>query len=213
MTPEFWIVAGPNGAGKTTLVSKEPIASLLPNFVFWNPDELARQILLERGFAGFAGVPPDQLHFAFITAADATIVNLKNCISQGTPCGVETVLSTDKYKELVNLVLASSGIFGLLYVGLRSPGIACQRVARRVREKGHDVPNDKIIARWSRSLVNLPWFAARASQFWIVDNSDEDPDATGKSIAEGNSGSIRWHDANAIPELSAALQPLPVCQV
>jgi hypothetical protein len=101
VTPELWIVAGPNGAGKTTLVSKEPVASLLPKVVFWNPDELARQILLERGFTGFATAPLDQLRSAFIEAADATFANLKNCISQGVPCGVETVLSTDKYKELV----------------------------------------------------------------------------------------------------------------
>ena len=41
-------------------------------------------------------------------------------------------MSTEKYKDLVNMVLASSGIFGLLYVALRSPEIACERVARRV---------------------------------------------------------------------------------
>ena len=51
MTPEFWIVAGPNGAGKTTLVSKGPISQLLSHVVYWNPDDLARQILIERGFA------------------------------------------------------------------------------------------------------------------------------------------------------------------
>jgi predicted ABC-type ATPase len=209
VTPELWIVAGPNGAGKTTLVSKEPVASLLPKVVFWNPDELARQILSERGFTGFASAPVDQLRSAFIEAADATFANLKNCISQGVPCGVETVLSTDKYKELVNMVLSAPGVFGLVYVGLRSPEIACQRVARRVIERGHDVPRDKIIARWSRSLENLSWFVAKASQFWIFDNSFDDPDATGSMIAEGSSGMIRWHDSNAIPELFGALQALP----
>ncbi len=212
MKPVLWIVAGPNGAGKTTLVSKEPVAALLPKVVFWNPDELARKILLERGFFEFATAPSEQLQSAFVTAANVTFANLKDCISQGIPCGVETVLSTEKYKELVNMVLVSSGIFGLLYVALRSPEIACQRVARRVRERGHDVPQDKIVARWSRSMENLPWFAARATQFWIFDNSIDDPDATGNMIAEGSSGQIRWHDSNAIPELFAALQALPTLQ-
>lgn len=209
MKPVLWIVAGPNGAGKTTLVSKEPVASLLPNVVFWNPDELARQILFERGFAGFASVPADDLRSAFISAADATFANLQSCIARGIPCGVETVLSTDKYKELVNTVVASAGIFGLLYVGLRSPEIACQRVARRVRRSGHDVPREKIVARWSRSIENISWFATRATQFWIVDNSVEDPDATGKLIAEGSSGVIRWLDTAAIPEITTALRSLP----
>ncbi len=208
MKPILWIVAGPNGAGKTTLVSREPVASLLPKVAFWNPDALAKQILADRGFLGFANVPQDQLRAAFVAAADATFANLKDCISRGIPCGVETVLSTNKYRELVDAVLVERGIFGLLYVGLRSPEIACQRVARRVLEKGHDVPQEKIVARWSRSLENLLWFAAKASPLLIFDNSDDDPRGSGKLIAEGHDGQVRWHDTNAIPELSAALQSL-----
>jgi predicted ABC-type ATPase len=205
VNPILWIVAGPNGAGKTTLVSREPVASILPNVAFWNPDDLAKKLLGERGYTGFAGAPADQLRNAFIDAANATFANLKDCIAHGIPCGVETVLSTNKYQELVETVLAARGIFGLLYVGLSSPEIACRRVARRVLEKGHGVPEDKIVARWSRSLENLPWFAARASPLFIFDNSAEDPNASGKLIADGESGVIRWHDAGAIPELYTGL--------
>ncbi len=208
MKPILWIVAGPNGAGKTTLVSREPVASVLPKVAFWNPDDLAKKILVERGFAEFEGVPADQLRLAFIDAANATFANLKDCIARGIPCGVETVLSTTKYQELVETVLAARGIFGLLYVGLSSPEIACRRVARRVLEKGHGVPKDKIVARWARSLENLPWFAARASPLFIFDNSADDPNASGRLIAEGDSGTIRWHDAGAIPELYSALTSL-----
>jgi predicted ABC-type ATPase len=213
VNPILWIVAGPNGAGKTTLVSREPVASILPKVAFWNPDDLAKKLLGERGYTGFAEAPADQLRSAFIDAANATFANLKDCIAYGIPCGVETVLSTNKYQELVETVLAARGIFGLLYVGLRSPEIACRRVARRVLEKGHGVPEDKIFARWSRSLENLPWFAARASPFFIFDNSADDPNASGKLIAEGNAGAIRWHDASAIPELPAALKSLTqICE-
>lgn len=209
MTPELWIVAGPNGAGKTTLVTKGPISQYLSHVVFWNPDELARQILAERGFSGFSDVPAPDLHSAFLSAADLTFANLKSCIAQGLPCGVETVLSTGKYKELVNLVLASSGVFGLLYVGLRTPEIACERVAHRVLQRGHDVPRDKIIARWKRSIENLYWFASRATRFMIYDNSSDDQASSGRAIAEGGEGKIQWHDATAIPELRIALQAMP----
>ncbi|MFN0020890.1 MAG: hypothetical protein ACKVP0_21735 [Pirellulaceae bacterium] len=209
MKPILWIVAGPNGAGKTTLVSREPVASVLPKVAFWNPDDLAKKILVERGFVEFASAPADQLRRAFIDAANTTFANLKDCIARGIACGVETVLSTNKYQELVETDLASRGIFGLLYVGLSSPEIACQRVARRVLEKGHGVPEDKIVARWSRSLENLPWFAARASPLFVFDNSVDDPNSSGKLIAEGNAGAIRWHDAGAIPELYSALMSLP----
>ncbi|MBC7855720.1 MAG: hypothetical protein IAF94_20000 [Pirellulaceae bacterium] len=205
MKPILWIVAGPNGAGKTTLVSREPVASVLPKVSFWNPDELAKKILIGRGFAGFSGAPAEQLRSAFIDAANDTLASLRDCIARDIPCGVETVLSTNKYQELVETVLAKQGIFGLLYVGLRSPEIACQRVARRVREQGHGVPEVKILSRWSRSLENLPWFAAKASPLFIFDNSADDPSASAKLIADGDSGVIHWHDAGAIPELYTAL--------
>lgn len=209
MTPDFWIVAGPNGAGKTTLVSKGPLSQLLSNVIFSNPDELARQILLKRGFSGFSDVPESDLRSAFVAAADLTFANLKSCLLKGVSCGVETVLSSDKYQELVNIVLSSNGRFGLIYVGLRSPEIACERVALRVLQRGHDVPHDKIVARWQRSIENLHWFASRADRFLIFDNSSVDPAQSGRKIAEGGEGRIRWHDAAAIPELYAALREMP----
>lgn len=212
MTPEFWIVAGPNGAGKTTLVSKGPISQLLSHVVYWNPDDLARQILIERGFAGFADVPAAELRSAFVAAADLTFANLKSCLLQGLPCGVETVLSTNKYQELVNLALAGSGKFGLVYIGLRNSSIACDRVAQRVLQSGHDVPHDKVVARWKRSIENLHWFAMKAHRFLMFDNSSLDPAESGRLIAQGGEGKIRWHDASAIPELHAALREMPTLE-
>jgi len=43
------------------------------------------------------------------------------------------------------------------------------------QEGGHDVPEDKIRERWSRSMDNLSWFAARADRVVVFDNSGDVP--------------------------------------
>jgi predicted ABC-type ATPase len=46
-------------------------------------------------------------------------------------------------------------------------------VRQRVLEGGHDVPEDRIIARYHKSLGQLPWFLAQADDALIYDNSGE----------------------------------------
>lgn len=40
-----------------------------------------------------------------------------------------------------------------------------------VAQGGHDVPPEKVVTRWDRSLANLPWFALRADRAMIFDNT------------------------------------------
>lgn len=145
-TPTLWIVAGPNGAGKTTSTQREPISQLLTGVRFLNPDDLSREKLICRGFAGFADAPDDERRAAFLESADQVFDELSRSIRAGEAVGVETVLSTDKYRTVVETVRQMGGFVGLIYVALESPELACQRVAARVRRGGHDVPIDKIEA-------------------------------------------------------------------
>jgi predicted ABC-type ATPase len=207
--PKLWLVAGPNGAGKSTVVQAAPIQRLLPGIAFWDPDALALRQLQDRGFAGFGDAPEQEQSRAFIAAADRVTSILNECVASGMPVGVETVLSTDKYKPLVESVLAAGGVFGLIYVSLRSADLAAERVARRVRAGGHDVPVDRIRARWSRSLANLGWFAERASQFFVFDNSDSDPNVAPTLVAYGSQGTIHRMLPAVTPDLAAALAGLP----
>ena len=120
---------------------------------------------------------------------------------------METVLSTDKYVPMVEQVLSAGGDFFLIYIALRSPELAVERTRERVRRGGHDVPAEKVRARWRRSLEQLPRFARRATHFWVFDNSNSDPDIAPRLLAEGNAGiCLELHDD--IPEMSAALRPL-----
>jgi predicted ABC-type ATPase len=208
-SPELWIVAGPNGAGKTTLVQGHPILELLPRVRFLNPDDFARDLLMRRGHAGFSDAPDNDRLEAFLQAAKVVDSELQAGLRRGEAIGVETVLSTNKYRLAVEAVQAQGGFVGLIYVALSSPELACRRVARRVRAGGHDVPTEKTHLRWHRSISNLAWFAARASAFWIIDNSDENPDHPPKLVAAGRMGAVQFLDPSASEALRNALDRLP----
>ena len=50
----------------------------------------------------------------------------------------------------------------LIYVILNSPDLNVERVKTRVAKGGHDVSEEKIRARYQRSLEQLPWFLSEA---------------------------------------------------
>lgn len=97
----------------------------------------------------------------------------------------------------------------LIYVTVVSPEVACQRVARRVRAGGHDVPVEKVQARWHRSLSNLARFAARGWAFWVFDNSDERPEVPPRLVATGRLGVVEILDPSAGNALLSSLSTLP----
>lgn len=203
--PELWIIAGPNGAGKTTCAKTAPISDLLPKVAFFNPDERTLLKLRSAGYQGFLDAPVDVQTRLFFESAEEVFAELNQALALNKKVGVETVLSTDKYRSLVEAVQQVGGVFSLLYVALSSPSIAKERVAARVKRGGHGIPDDKIEQRWLRSLQNLPWFAERATEFRVIDNSDSNPEHCPILIASGKQGIVEYLDENAFPEIKSAL--------
>ena len=98
---------------------------------------------------------------------------LEASINAHQSVGVETVLSTDKYRRLVRAAKKKGYEVYLVYVILRTPELNVERVRLRVRKGGHGVPIKKIKERWTRSLKQLPWFLREADWALIFDNSDQ----------------------------------------
>jgi len=164
---------------------------------------------MQRGYAGFADAPEQIARDVFLEAASAVETRLQAALRHGEAVGVETVLSTDKYRSLVEFVREQGGFVGLIYVALASPELASIRVARRVRTGGHDVPVEKIHARWQRSLANLAWFATHATVFWVFDNSDENPEVPPQLMAVGRRGTLEFVEASIGEALRVSLSGLP----
>jgi len=201
----LWIIGGPNGAGKTTLASHPRFRQLLTGVRFLNPDQLTLEKLRTLGRNGFHDSNPEELRDCFIRSADEVERELSAAVTRRESIGVESVLSTPKYRPFVEQVLADEGFFGLIYVGLRSAELSRERVARRVAQGGHGVPPEKLAPRWSASIENLPWFVDHSTRSWIFDNSDSTPGKPPTLIAEGGHGKINFRDEEAIPEIMRAL--------
>jgi predicted ABC-type ATPase len=170
--PAFWIIAGPNGSGKSTLYGSRRDA-IYGNTVlsdatrpFWiiNPDLLAARIRATERLNRFA---------ANLEAVKRIEAWLEASIDAHQSIGVETVLSTGKYRRLVRVAKGRGFEIRLVYVILEAPELNLQRVKMRVRKGGHDVPASKIKERWQRSLRQLPWFLTQADWALLLDNSRE----------------------------------------
>jgi predicted ABC-type ATPase len=164
--PTLWIVGGPNGSGKSTLYTKLVIEEFSQSIWIINPDLLAQRIVLsERRNLADSNLEAVKRIEAWLWASIAAYQTV----------GVETVLSTPKYRPLVAAARKNGFEIRLIYVVLDDVAKNIERVRLRVKKGGHDVPEDRIRARYKRSLRQLPWFLRRADKAWIYDNSGEEP--------------------------------------
>ena len=62
----------------------------------------------------------------------------------------------------------------LIFIGLESPSLAVARVKQRVRHGGHDVPDEKLHARFPRTLANLRTAVPIVDEAFLFDNSSYD---------------------------------------
>src|SRR5262249_47932009 len=140
-------------------------------------------------------------HEANIAAVVRVAAWLEASINAYQTVGVETVLSTDKYRRLVQIAKLQQFEFRLTYIILESLDLNVERVRRRGKKGGHDVPEAKIRERWAKSLAQLPWFLDQADWAAIYDNSTEKP----RRVALKRDGTI-YLDPAAPPAIRTAVE-------
>ena len=59
----------------------------------------------------------------------------------------------------------------LFFVGIDNPNTNVERVALRVAQGGHAVPEDRIVARWGRTMELLHRAIGSAHRAFVFDNS------------------------------------------
>lgn len=153
MPRRFIMLAGPNGAGKSTFYELFLSEMGLP---FVNADLIAES----------AGLEPYE-------AAKAAGLVRERFLQLGVSFIGETVFSDpvgDKLELLREAIRAEYDVT-LIYVGLDSVPLARARVSGRVAAGGHDVPDDKIAARYPRSLANLKGAFGFVPRVVVYDNS------------------------------------------
>ena len=140
---------------------------------------------------------------ANIAALDRIMAWLQASIRAYQTVGVETVLSTDKYRPLVVEAKDLGFEVSLLYVTLKTAEMNVERVQLRVAQGGHAVDEERIRTRRERSFRQLPWFLDQADRALIFDNSGSTP----RIIAQKAAGTIQI-DSDAPKEIVTAVEAL-----
>ena len=140
--PNLYIIAGPNGAGKTT-ASYHLLPEVLhcPNFV--NADEIAR------------GLSPFAPETVAVQAGRIMLKRIEELLPQRVDFAIETTLSTRSYVQLVHRAQSLGYKVHLIFFFLENEEQAIQRVAQRVSNGGHNIPEDDIRRRFKRGIYNL----------------------------------------------------------
>jgi len=192
--PILWIVAGPNGSGKSSFYGTLEFEASARSIWIINPDLLTVRLQQVEGL---------ELQAANLQAVRRIEAWLEISIRAHQTVGVETVLSTSKYRRLVEAAKALQFQLRLTYIILDSPERNIERVRMRVKKGGHAVPEDKIVERYGRSLEQMPWFLDQVDEAWLYDNSDTSP----KLIGRKHAGVITL-DSDALPKVVAAVETI-----
>src|SRR5437868_1681788 len=136
---------------------------------FFNPDQAA---------ADLAGsnptLSPDELNSLAWQQGKRL---LERAIAERSEFAFETTLGGNTISSLLEKAAAAGLAVRVWYVGLSSPELHIARVRARVARGGHDMPEDKIRERYSRSVLNLIRLMPGLTELMVYDNSEEaDPD-------------------------------------
>jgi predicted ABC-type ATPase len=175
LSPTTYLIAGPNGAGKTTFATE-----FLPGFVqcreFVNADLIA------------AGLSPFAPETQAIRAGRLVLTRIKELAELRQDFAFETTLAGRGYVKLIT-DLKQSGYRAVLYfLWLPTPEIAVARVANRVRQGGHDIPEATIRRRYEAGLRNFFRLYAPLVDSWELYDGIQLPPTT---LARGSDGNIR----------------------
>ena len=160
--PEIIIVAGPNGAGKTSFANKY-FAHAREGLEFINADEIARELDSEN-----LPKPIQEMR-----AGREMLIQIDALVNDGTEFMFETTLATLNYSRKIPIWQKQGYWVSLIYLRLPSVEDSIARVARRVENGGHDIPEKIIRRRFQKSLDYLNNIYKPIVDDWYVYDSLE----------------------------------------
>lgn len=164
------VIAGPNGAGKTTFATEFlPREADCPLFV--NADLIA------------AGLNPFGAGSVAMRAGRLMAKEIREHVRLGNSFAFETTLSGRGYARQIPSWQEMGYRVKLFFLRLPTPERAIGRVAQRVAEGGHDVPEQVIRRRFAAGWYNFEHLYRDLVDEWaLYDNSGDEPEL----LAEGS---------------------------
>lgn len=157
MRPSLVLLAGPNGAGNSTLYQTRVAPSFAGPFI--NADIIQRDELQD---------PSMEASYQAARIAEARRIEL---LDDRRSFASETVFSHPSKLQIIDAARARGYLVIVMHVGVDSPDLSVARVEARTEEGGHDVPEDKIRARYERSQPLVREAVLRADRGMVFDNS------------------------------------------
>lgn len=157
------IIAGPNGAGKTTFAREFlPAEAGCPTFV--NADLIA------------SGLSPFDPTRAAVQAGRLMLQAIADHVARGDDFAFETTLAGRGYARMIPRWRSLGYHMSLIFLTLPSFELAIARVAERVRQGGHSVPDDVIRRRFVAGRANFDRLYRPLVDAWaLFDNAGKEP--------------------------------------
>jgi predicted ABC-type ATPase len=161
--PKIIIIAGPNGAGKTTF-AREFLPQEAGCPVFVNADLIA------------AGLSPFAPERAALQAGRLTLAAIAQHVAKRESFAFETTLSGKAYATQIPVWRQLGYRVELFFLSLPTADIAVERVAQRVRQGGHDIPEATIRRRFDAGKrLFAEVYQPLVDQWILYDNAGDEP--------------------------------------
>ena len=162
MPQKILILAGPNGAGKTTFARAFlPAEAQCPHFI--NADLIA------------TGLSPFNPDAATVKAGRLMLEEITAAVRHATSFALETTLSSRSYLRQIPMWQALGYHISLYFIRLPHPDYSVLRVAERVKQGGHNIPEATIRRRFAAGLANLDAYCAAVNHWAVYENTADRP--------------------------------------
>lgn len=190
-TPQLFVLAGPNGAGKSTVAR-----GLLPRTLnieqFVNADNIA------------AGLSPFAPETTDLEASRIMLWRMHELLAENVTFAFETTLAGRTHAPFIKEARRAGYLVSLIFIWVETPELSISRVAHRVRQGGHHVPDETVRRRWHRGISNFFELYRPIAQNWVLcDNSSD----TLRVIAQGaESSETNVFDPQRLAQIEACLR-------
>ncbi|MBL4796676.1 MAG: AAA family ATPase [Oleispira sp.] len=153
---QLWLLVGGNGVGKSTFYQQALKPLGMP---FINADEIAKEMY-----------PDDPESNSYNAAKLAENIRMQQ-LQEGKSFCFETVFSHPSKIDFIAKAKAMGYKIILVVIHIHPSSLNIARVAQRIADGGHSVPEEKIINRIPRVLANIAKAIPLCDDVRVLDNS------------------------------------------